>query len=183
MRNRAKFSEFMTIISEMFEKRPSTALTEIYWTSLKPFTDEQCKKAFNEVILSSRFFPKPVDIIETIRGTQGNRATEAWTEVLGALRKKGAYSSVKFNDPAIHTTIEAMGGWIELGNMLVGDEKWKQKEFEKLYPIMERRGGHSEYLAGRIEINNSAKGFTKHIPETELIGEVEKKPEKVKLIA
>lgn len=164
MKDRAKFSKFMAVIAEMFEKTPSKTIMDIYWKALEPFTDKQCEKAFNEVVVSSRFFPKPVDIIEVIRGTGSNRATEAWIKTIGALRRVGTYQSVKFDDPAIHSVIEIMGGWDSMGNMLVDDEKWKQREFEKLYPIMEARGNHQEYLPGKVEISNTAKGYEVESP-------------------
>jgi hypothetical protein len=80
---------------------------------------------------------------------------------------------VKFKDPVIHAVIEQMGGWSEMGNMLVDDEKWKQKEFERLYPIMEARGNHPDYLPGRLEVSNEANGFIEHIGSPVLIGEFE----------
>lgn len=164
------FGEFILAIGEMFDKEISDVLRQLYWNSLEPFTDEQCKKAFNEIILSSRFFPKPVDIIEAIRGTQGNRATEAWIQTLNAIRRIGTYQSVKFDDPVIHAVIEHMGGWPEMGNMLVDEEKWKQKEFERLYPIMEARGNLPDYLPGREEISNTSKGYIEHITPPIMIG-------------
>ncbi len=173
MENKVKFAKFMTVISEMFDKKQSKALTEIYWKALEPFTDEQCEKAFNEVILSSRFFPKPVDVIEAIRGTQGNRATEAWIKTLNTIRRIGTYQSVKFDDPVIHAVIEVMGGWSAMGNMLIDDEKWKQKEFERLYPVMESRGNSPIYLPGRIEMENMKTGHLEEIPVPVLIGETE----------
>lgn len=170
MKNNKMFRQFMATIGELFEKEVTGILSDVYWRALEPYTDEQCEKAFNSVILSSRFMPKPVDIIEAIRGTQGDRATKAWIEVIRTIRRVGTYESVKFKDPVIHAVIEQMGGWPEMGNMLIDDEKWKQKEFEKLYPIMEARGRCPEYLPGMIEVENSARGFLDHIPQPVAIG-------------
>ena len=170
MKDKTKFSEFMTIIAEMFEKTPSKAILEVYWKSIGPYSDDDCVKAFNEIIVKSRFFPKPVDIIETIRGTGTNRATGAWIKVLGTLRGVGSYQSVQFDDPVIHSVIETMGGWPEMGNLLVDDEKWKQREFEKLYPIMEKRGNHPTHLSGKFELDNTAKGYLDYNEEPVKIG-------------
>lgn len=170
MKNKESFAKFILAIGEMFDKDISPILKDIYWKALEQFTDKQCMRAFNEVILSSRFFPKPVDIIEAIRGTQGNRATVAWTKTLDAVRRVGNYQSVQFDDPVIHSVIEVMGGWIQLGMMLIDDEKWKQKEFEKLYPVMEVRGNHPEQLVGIVERDNSANGHLDHIPKVVQIG-------------
>jgi hypothetical protein len=169
MQDRAKFSEFMSIITEMFDRKLSKLLAEIYWKALIPFSDAQCIGAFDEIIISSRFFPKPVDIIEIIQGTQSNQATEAWLQVAETLRRVGTYRSVKFNNPVIHSIVNAMGGWVQMGGITVDEEKWKQKEFERLYLIMRNHDEHPDYLAGRSEIVNTANKYLGYIPEPVLI--------------
>lgn len=159
MKNQKLFKKFMAAIGELFDKEVTGVLSDVYWKALEPYTDQQCESAFNRVILSSRFMPKPVDIIEAIRGNNTDRATSAWIDVLKTVRRVGTWESVKFADPVIHACIEHMGGWTELGNMKIDDEKWKQKEFEKLYPIMEARGKFPEHLPGKFEIENSANGY------------------------
>jgi len=171
MKSKVEFSKFMSIIAEMFEKTLSEALTGVYWKALEPFTDDQCKKAFSEVILSSRFFPKPVDIIEAIHGNRGEVAMLAWEKVYGAICQIGAYQSVQFDDPVIHSTIELMGGWVELCKMKTEDVKWKQVEFEKIYKAMSKKGNHPKRLAGMLEIDNGARGFKDNIPKQILVGE------------
>jgi len=53
----------------------------------------------------------------------------AWTEkVRKAIVSVGAYQSVQFDDPAIHSCIELMGGWSELCATRTDELKWKQKE-------------------------------------------------------
>jgi len=170
MQNRAEFSKFMLMIAEIFGKTLSEALTEVYWETLKPFTDEQCKKAFGILITSSQFFPKPVDLLEKIHGNQGEKAIIAWEKTYKAIRQVGSYESVKFDDPAIHSTIELMGGWVELCKMKTDEAKWKQLEFEKIYKVMVKKDKHPESLAGRVEIENSARGFNDNVPKQIFIG-------------
>ncbi len=57
-----------------------------------------------------------------------------------------------------------------MGNMLIDDEKWKQREFEKLYAIMEKRGNHPAHLAGRFEIDNTARGYLENVDPPIQIG-------------
>ncbi|MFA5340570.1 MAG: DUF6475 domain-containing protein, partial [Clostridia bacterium] len=115
-----------------------------------------CENAFKKIIQSCRFFPKPVDFIEILNGKKQDQATIAWIEVLGAVKSIGNYQSVKFSNPVIHSVINAMGGWENLAaTMTIDEEKWKQKEFEKLYQVMERRGNHPKYLAGAHENSNT----------------------------
>ena len=77
-------------------------------------------------------------------------------------QKVGQYQSVKFNPPIIHGIIETMGGWIKLaGDMKADDEKWKQREFERLYDILSRNppDKYPEYLPGVCEVQNAANGY------------------------
>lgn len=162
MKNEIKFKEYLATLCELHDRTMSKLLTDLYWKVLGPFTDEQCEKAFKELIYSSKFFPKPVDFIEVLRGKNENRATEAWLIVLESVRRIGNYQSVKFNDPVIHSVVQAMGGWPQLCTMEMAEEKWKQKEFERLYEvILEQEGKHPDYLPGTHEMENFRTGFEK----------------------
>lgn len=172
-RDAKQFAVIIASLAEVFsDKEPSKNVISLYWMALKEYTIEQIQKAASDIIQGRVYpsMPKPAEIIEAIRGTQGDRATRAWIDVLRAVRRIGTYESVKFKDPVIHAVIEQMGGWSEMGNMLVDDEKWKQKEFERLYPIMEARGNLPDYLPGREEISNTSKGYIEHITPPIMIG-------------
>jgi hypothetical protein len=155
MTNEINFKEYMTLLCEMFDRNLSDIMKDLYWGILQPYTDEECEKAFKEIITSSKFFPKPADFIEVLRGKKEDQGVLAWIEVVNTLKSVGTYKSVKFSNPVIHSVIEAMGGWPQLGMMEVSEEKWKQKEFERLYEVMNHRGNHPAYLSGTHEQSNS----------------------------
>ena len=76
------------------------------------------------------------------------------------MRRIGVYESVSFADPVVGSVIETMGGWIRLGDMLQNEEKWKQKEFERLYEILVVNGGHHpKSLPGIMEMENAVRGY------------------------
>ena len=159
MKDREKFLKNMALICDMNDRKISEPLTDLYWKILEPFTDEECENAFKKIIQSCRFFPKPVDFIEILNGKKQDQATIAWIEVLGAVKSIGNYQSVKFSNPAIHSVINAMGGWPQLCLMESKEEKWKQKEFERLYDVINSRDGkHPEYLPGTHEMENFRMG-------------------------
>ena len=82
----------------------------------------------------------------------------AWEAVLKAMKKYGAYNSVKFNDPIIHSVIPIMAGsWADFCHIPL--DKWMQKEFINNYKIMGKRNEHPEYLKGICEIENTANGY------------------------
>ena len=160
MKNEVKFKEYMATLCELHDRTMSKLLTDLYWRVLEPYTDEEAEKAFQEIIYTSKFFPKPADFIEALKGKVQNRATLAWLEVLEAVARIGNYQSVKFSDPVIHSVVNAMGGWPQLCMMEAKEEKWKQKEFERLYEIISaREGGHTGYLPGTHEMENHRAGY------------------------
>jgi len=150
---------------------------QLYWMALKDFRVEQIQQAASDIIRERVYpsLPKPAEIIEAIQGTSETRAVEAWLEVYEALKRIGTYQSVKFSDPAIHSVIESLGGWVELGRTPEAEIKWKQREFERLYQIIEPCGGkHPEYLPGQIELGNST--HPDHIPAPVLVGGEKEQP-------
>jgi len=183
MKNETRFKENMTVLCELFDKPVSKLLMGSYWKALESFTDEECEKAFNELALSSRFFPKLADFIEALSGTKKDQAFQAWLKVIDAVRRVGNYQSVKFNDPVIHSVFKFWGGWdvTTTPDWDGAQLKWKQKEFEQLYAVMSHNSSHPEYLPGKSEIDDAAKGYDrKH--EIVLIG-FESKEEQKRIVA
>ena len=162
MKDEIKFKEYLATLCEIHDRTMSKMLTDLYWKVLEPFNNEDCENAFREIIYTGRFFPKPADFTELLHGNKKNQATLAWLQVLETVKRVGDYRSVKFSNPVIHSVIESMGGWVRLaGDMQAAEEKWKQKEFERLYEVISQnpRGKHPEYLAGKCEIANGANGY------------------------
>lgn len=172
MKDKNAFLMNMATISEVFDKQISDSLLEVYWRILEPFDDSECMAMFKRIVIELKFFPKPAEMINLIRGDAETRAVNAWLEAVHAVKRHGNYVSVKFSDPAIHSVIEAMGGWPQFALMSVNEEKWKQKEFERLYQVLAenpRKGKHPEYLPGEHEIQNEAMGI-EYPPQIARIG-------------
>jgi len=177
MKSRKKFAELLAILCETFDRKPlSDGLIEIYWKIFKPLTDEEAQKIINQAILTLKFFPKPAELIELLQGDKTERAVRAWEKFYHAIARVGPYQSVEFDDPAIHSTIELMGGWIEAGKWKNEEMKWKQKDFLVIYLVMERKKNHPEYLAGIGEMENIRKGLQQFIPKPIFIGDRKELP-------
>ena len=159
MKNKVMVGEYISMLAEIFDKEVTKSLLRIYETILEPYPDMECKSAFEKAIATCKFFPKPAEILEFLQGSESDKATEAWLQVTEAVKSIGNYQSVKFIDPVIHSCIEAMGGWEELGKITNDEWKWKRKEFETLYPIMSRRREHPKMLLGACDRENIGRGF------------------------
>ena len=161
-----KFAELMAVLAEVYDdgRPPSKLKMEVYFQALKQFSIDEIERAVKGLIYTraTASFPKPAELIQEIRGTTSNRATMAWLDVLEAVNRVGNYRGVKFSDPVIHGVIEVMGGWVKLAESLKWDEeKWKQKEFEKLYEVLAKnpREKTPKYLPGLCEIQNAVNGY------------------------
>lgn len=160
MKDEIKFKEWLSLLAEIYNHQVTSIMASAYWKILEPFTDEQCEGAFNRIIQTAKFFPKPAEIIEAIAGKSQDLATIAWIKLIETVRRVGPYQSVMFDDPIIHEVIEFMGGWPATGEWLEGELKWKQKEFERMYSVLAASSRKDvKYLAGIHEINNTSGGY------------------------
>jgi hypothetical protein len=157
-----KFAVLMATLAEVFDagREVSKFKMEIYFKALERYRIDDISCAVSNMIHERVYpsFPKPAEIIQEITGKTEDKAMLAWIKTKDAIGRIGSYQSVVFDDPVIHSTIEAMGGWIDAGNWLEDEMVWKGKEFERLYSIMAPRGGHPIKLIGISERDNAANG-------------------------
>lgn len=130
-----QFLTGMKVLCETFQREPSELLVLAYWKALDHLSIEEFERAVIKAVGSLRFFPKPVELRELVRGDAGAEAALAWDRVERAMSSFGTYRSVQFDDPAIHLAIESMGGWVSFGTREPDGEDWHRKEFERLYRI------------------------------------------------
>lgn len=174
MKDKKKFKEFMAGLGLLFDKEIQPKLSSVYWQTLEPFSDEQCEKVFNLMILTCKFFPKPVDFLDILQGRSEDKALIAWLKVNKTVKDYGQYQSVKFGDPVIHSVIDSLGGWGVFQDCDMKEWVWREKEFITRYKAMERKTDHPEYLPGVIEIENNARGYTGHTEVVLIEGEERK---------
>jgi hypothetical protein len=168
---REHFLKYMATLGELFDKQISESMLELYWEILKDFSEQEIMKVFNLAGRHCKFFPKPAELLEILEGDKQDQAVLAWEKVYKATSSIGAYESVQFDDPVIHSCIKLMGGWVELCRVKTDEMKWKQKEFEKLYSVFSQRSSHPKYLVGITEHENSMRGFNVEL-NPKIIGRV-----------
>lgn len=98
-----------------YHRQPcSDALIGMYWRGCQHWDFEQVQKAVDQLTRDAeagKFPPKIGDLTRALEGTHTDRAQLAWGKALAAMGSVGAYTDVVFDDPAIHATIEDLGGW------------------------------------------------------------------------
>ena len=159
--------EFAGLFITMYEifgsknRNPSKMLITAYFNALKDYSIDEVRKGISSVIQSHKYdsLPKPAQIIQHITGDPEAKALLAWDKFLNALRQHGYYRPIQFDDPVIHSVIQAMGGWLEAGEWLEDDLRWHQQRFVDLYKALSKKKKHPEYLPGIYELHNNVLGL------------------------
>jgi hypothetical protein len=146
-------------LAEFYQVTLSGIQLDFYVEALEDFAPEQIKAAVRKAIKTHRFFPKPVELIELIAGSQNDRAEVAWQAAWAAYQKAGYYDTVLFQDGAIARTIQAVyGGWVQFSeaSRTLSPEmiQARRKEFLSTYRRESEKGREPMRLLGHIEIEN-----------------------------
>jgi len=126
---------------------------EVFSTMLREYPAELIQKATIKYLKTSKFFPFVSDIIKLIEGEKGDEADIAWGILKFDIIRFGIFREPVFRNPTIKWVMETMGGWGDLCNMKVDEEKWIKKEFVRLYEIRKQRGLDEESRR-EIELEN-----------------------------
>jgi hypothetical protein len=176
--DKTRFAELITGLAQTFHTPISATDLEAYWRLLSQFSLEEIERAIASYCRSPkghRFFPKPSELVALIVGSDADQALRAWSEVMRTIRGVGAYRTVVFDDPLIHAVIWDMGGWQALCSMLVNEEPFRAKEFERRYVgyVARPPTRYPRQLAGITDTVNAAQGYGQIRPPT-LIGDEQK---------
>ena len=160
------FEEFLRLmfdVAELYDKqKPTAGAMKHYFAALSQLTLEEVRGALSYHVKASKFFPRPSEILAHVQGSAEDRARAAWRRVVGAMIKVGTWSSVHFDDPAIHYALEQMGGWESLGNMETKDLPFREKDFIHWYSCADRSHIGADdvpwALMGRVERQNLHSG-------------------------
>jgi hypothetical protein len=169
-----RFSMALTAMSELYGKSISEGAQLLWWRSLERFDIEQVERAFAEAVQNpegGQFMPKPADLIRAMQGTATDRSLIAWGKVLDAMQRVGAYTSVVFDDGAIHAAIEDMGGWMKLCRSSTDELPFLQRRFCDAHKVYSSRPdlAYPAKLLGEHELNNRMGGH--HAAPPVLIGD------------
>lgn len=165
LEEKRRFATLITGLSDYYKSEVSRAVLGIYWEGLKQYSFEAIEKAcWAHTQLpdeAGRWMPRNADIIKMISGSTVDQAAVAWATVDSAVRVRGTWDDVVFDDPIIHRVIADMGGWVKIGSH--DDDAWPfvGKEFQTRYRSFRMRGEIPEYphkLTGMANAHNAAGG-------------------------
>jgi hypothetical protein len=133
------FAKYITALAEMFNKKLSEVVMEMYYEVLKDMSNEDfiasVKKLMSE--WSYSYMPKPAHIKNALVDSVSLEveANNEWNIVMKAIEKFGSYKNVRFQNIATNGTIQALTGgkWSELCSKTYEQLDWVKKDFVKLY--------------------------------------------------
>lgn len=135
----------MTLLGEIHSKELSQSLLDVYWEILSRHSDEVCEAAFNRLIETMRFFPKPADFIDALKQVSGpeppqitDRATEQINIVMRQIRERGSWRTPAFDDPVTNSLMKTRWSWPSVCAMTETELKWWAKEFADSYLSMQK---------------------------------------------
>jgi len=160
-----EFNELLDVISEQYGKPLSSGAKMLYWQGLKDFDYKAIQQALYRHIRNTdtgMFMPKIADVIRMLQGSTQDSAMTAWAKVDKAVRHKGTYVDVVFDDPLIHRVLHDMGGWIAIGQKTEDEWPFVAKEFETRYRGFKSRSETPDYpkiLTGIANAHNCSQGL------------------------
>jgi hypothetical protein len=158
--------EFLTAFMPMqkyYGKILEKEVMGIYWSRLQSFPNKVFLNMVSNLMdnyrpTSQNPFPLIANFLSSVGLSGENRAQAAVTAVKNAVEKLGAWSSVDFDDPALHAVINRFGGWPEVcswGNS--GQWKFMETKFMEAYDAAVSCGESAGPLEGNFAIGNRDK--------------------------
>jgi hypothetical protein len=152
-----------------FYRQDLTDFAEGVWRrAMEPYAIEAIERAFDahsQDPKAGSFMPKPADLIRLLDGSHEDRAAVAWSKVHQAMARVGAYATVAFDDPAIHSAVTDLGGWPAMCAGTIDELPFLQRRFAQAYSAHSRAGSaHPPMLPGLHDGANVAKGHAMQKP-------------------
>lgn len=134
--DRQKFTVLLADAMAFYSQEVNGFAASVWWEACKGFDFELVCKAFTRHAMDpdrGQFPPKPADLVRQLSGTSTDKAALAWGKAFDAAGRVGAYTDVVFDDPAIHATIEDLGGWCKFCRTETADLSYLQHRFSESY--------------------------------------------------
>lgn len=175
--DRAQFVDLLTDALGFYGQTVSPFAVSVWWQACDRFELEQVAKALTGHAMDpdrGQWAPKPADIVRQLQGTHTDRSLIAWGKVLDAMQRVGAYSSVVFDDGAIHAAISDLGGWTTVCRTGVDEMPFLQRRFCEGHKAYSLRPDfpYPARLIGEFEAINRQNG--KKVAPPALIGDAER---------
>lgn len=140
------------------------------WTAIFSHAEIQAEdvgRGFAEVLKTSKFFPKPAEVIAAIRGDAESQAEIAFERARQLVREHGGDASFTLSDfdgdgHALFAFAETLD---RIRVMTSEDRNLVAAEFRRVYRVAKATGSTCARIVGTFERSNTAHGFDPSRPE------------------
>lgn len=148
-----EFQGLLTDALAFYGKDVSRFALDVWWSACQAFELDQVRRALTRHAMDAergQFAPRPADIVRQLQGTVTDRAMVAWGKAIDAASRVGGYTDVVFDDPAIHATIEDLGGWPKFCRTETKGLSYQQHRFQQSYTAYVDKGAfdYPRFLPG-----------------------------------
>lgn len=172
--DRGTFATLMLGLGETYGEPVSAARMEIYFAALADLELDAIREAATAHVRSSKFFPRPSELLEAVEGPAAERAELAWMAMLSLVRRygwpgiDGKGTPPPFPDEATRAAAMTMyGGWGALCAKLPGEGPellGAAKLFKSSYVAYDGQAKRGAVLpagreAGRLEARDALVGL------------------------
>lgn len=178
--DRERFASLLTDVLAFYGQKVSTFALSVWWEACQGLDLAIVQRALSRHAMDPErgmFPPKPADIVRQVQGTPTDRASRAWSRLIEAASRVGAYTDVAFDDPTIHAVVEDMGGWPTVCRTEAANLSYQQHRFTEAYRGYVNRGDLDRYPPRLIGDRSPDETYTSRglpPPKPVLIGDPEK---------
>lgn len=179
--NPSEHSAFIKVLAgvhDFYGKELSEFAVSVWWQACKDCDLASVSRAFSEHLMDAeagKWLPKPADLVRQLKGTRGDQSRLAWSKVMDAAQRVGAYADVVFDDPVIHACIEDLGGWMTVCRTSYDELPHLERRFVDSYKAYAMPGRLTQWptrLVGESGISNRLRGH--RLPPPVMIGDAQK---------
>lgn len=151
-----EFAEIFIPAAELFGISVSKGSMELWYGALQEYSIQDIRKAFTVLARRHKFKGSvlPAHIVEVLDGDPNMQAAVAWSQAMAAIHHIGSWDSVKFEDPAIPSAIEIMGGWLELCQLSEEELRFQAHHFKRIYNRIRNEVKSAPHLTGQLELDH-----------------------------
>ena len=152
-----RFSRALGTLAEVHDKKMSPTLIKTYFSALSKLNIVQVEKAISRAITSTRFFPKPVELIELAVGAEPQIEDKALVEagyIIAHLQRHGAHVYPAIEDPITKYLMSRRWPYQKWASQILDAElKWWEKEFCDAYRAHSAKDHAPEIEGQKLRIN------------------------------
>ena len=137
------FRSYLSDVLAYYRQDVTDFVLDVWWAGCKRYELADVRRALGAHVQDPQrgmFAPKLADVTRQLGGTVTDRAVLAWSIVLEAAARVGAYRDVDFGDLAVHQAIADLGGWPMLCRTDVSELRHLQHRFGQAYELYALRG-------------------------------------------